>query len=155
MLAAMAIAAALCIGIGVLPGPLYELLPFPQTAAKFVPYDMTHIVTQCQLLLFAILAFVFLQKFGLYPAEIPSTNIGPEWVYRRGGPRATRRVVAACSAVWSAFRGWVDRHVERDLWLIRNLHRPGQGSLGEPWPIGEAALWAAGLLAALLVMTQL
>ena len=155
MLAAMAIAAALCIGIGVLPGPLYALLPFPEVASGFVPYDMTHVVTQCQLLLFAILAFVFLQKFGLYPAELPSTNIGPEWVFRRGGPRLVRRTWAACVSVGGALRRGVERTIQRDLWLVREMHRPGHGPLGEPWPIGEAALWAAGLLATFLILTQI
>ena len=155
MLAAMAIAAFFCIGIGVLPGPLYSLLPFPEVAAGFIAYDMTHVVTQCQLLLFAILAFVFLQKFGLYPAELPSTNIGPEWVFRRGGPRLVRRVWSACSSVGGAARSFIEQNVRRDLWLIREIHKPGHGPLGEPWPIGEAALWAAGLLAAVLVLTQL
>ena len=155
MLAAMAIAAFFCIGIGVLPGPLYSLLPFPEVASGFIAYDMTHVVTQCQLLLFAILAFVFLQKFGLYPAELPSTNIGPEWVFRRGGPRLVRRVWSACSSVGGAARSFIEQNVRRDLWLIREIHKPGHGPLGEPWPIGEAALWAAGLLAAVLVLTQL
>ena len=155
MLAAMAIAAFFCIGIGVLPGPLYSLLPFPEVASGFIAYDMTHVVTQCQLLLFAILAFVFLQKFGLYPAELPSTNIGPEWVFRRGGPRLVRRVWSACSSVGGAARSFLEQNVRRDLWLIREIHKPGHGPLGEPWPIGEAALWAAGLLAAVLVLTQL
>jgi len=155
MLVAMLVAALLCIGIGVMPGTLYNLLPFPQTAASFVPYDITHVVTQSQLLLFAVLAFVFLQKFGLYPAELPSTNIGPEWVFRRGGPRLVRRVWAACCSVGGAAREAVERTLKRDLWLVRSMHEPGHGPLGEPWPIGEAALWAAGLLAAFLLLTQL
>jgi multicomponent Na+:H+ antiporter subunit D len=154
MLVAMAVAALFCVGIGVMPGYLYDLLPFPQTAVSFVPYDITHVVTQCQLLLFAVLAFVFLQKFGLYPAELPSTNIGPEWLFRRGGPRLARRVWTACTAVGGAARAAVERTIKRDLWLVSSMHKPGHGPLGEPWPIGEAALWAAGLLAAFLVLTQ-
>lgn len=47
---AMAIAAVLCIVIGAFPeATLYRLLPFD---ADYHPYDMTHVVTQLQLLLF-------------------------------------------------------------------------------------------------------
>ena len=50
----MAIAAALCIGIGVFPSALYSILPFPVT---YVPYTEPHVLAQLQLLLFSALAF--------------------------------------------------------------------------------------------------
>src|SRR5690606_33736917 len=53
MLIAMGVTAALCIGIGVYPDPLYAILPF---AVDYAPYTTHHVVTQLQLLLFAILA---------------------------------------------------------------------------------------------------
>ena len=51
---AMYLFAALCILIGVWPGPLYTLLPFP---VDYRPYTGEHLVFQFQLLLFAGLAF--------------------------------------------------------------------------------------------------
>ena len=54
MRAAMLLFAALCVGLGVVPGPLYALLPFK---VDFVPYTGSHVIFQLQLLLFSGLAF--------------------------------------------------------------------------------------------------
>jgi multicomponent Na+:H+ antiporter subunit D len=80
MLIAMTIAASLCVFIGLQPQFLYGLLP---NAVEYSPYDMTHILAQCQLLFFSALAFVWLQKQGLYPPELRSINIDSEWSYRK------------------------------------------------------------------------
>jgi len=80
MLIAMGIAATLCIVIGAYPTLLYSLLPWENT---YVPYDLTHTLTQLQLLFFSALAFVWLNKKGLYPPEIKSVNLDVEWLYRK------------------------------------------------------------------------
>ena len=80
MLLAMGIAATLCIGIGVYPKHLYSILPF---AVDYQPYTIDHVVSQLQLLVFAILAFLFLIKFKLYPSEIKSTVLNSDWFYRK------------------------------------------------------------------------
>jgi multicomponent Na+:H+ antiporter subunit D len=82
MLVAMGIAAALCIGIGVYPDPLYALLPFP---VDYNPYTLSHVVTDLQLLMFSALAFSVLQRTGLYPPELKSTVLDTDWFYRRFG----------------------------------------------------------------------
>ena len=51
---AMIFFAALCIGLGVWPDPLYAILPNP---VDYVPYTGPHVVAQLQLLLFSGLAF--------------------------------------------------------------------------------------------------
>jgi multicomponent Na+:H+ antiporter subunit D len=83
MLFAMAIAAIFCVGIGSFPSVLYGLLPFE---VNYHPYDGTHIITQLQLLFFAILAFIVLKLKDIEPHEIPGTNIDFDWVYRKLGP---------------------------------------------------------------------
>lgn len=80
MLVAMFICAALCIGIGIYPQPLYSILPY---TTDYNAYTMSHIVSQYQLLFFAILGFAFLWKKGWYPAEIPSVNLDTDWIYRK------------------------------------------------------------------------
>ena len=82
MLLAMGVAAALCIGIGVFPQPLYNILPFP---VDYVPYTGEHIVGQLQLLMFGALAFALLMLSGIYPAEIRAINLDSDWIYRRAG----------------------------------------------------------------------
>lgn len=84
MLAAMAMTAFLCIGIGVYPAPLYAILPFP---VDYGPYTAAHVITQLQLLLFAALAFTVLFRNGWYPAEIRALNLDSDWLYRRLLPR--------------------------------------------------------------------
>jgi len=80
MLIAMTIAALLCVFIGTNPQLLYGLLP---NTVEYSAYDMTHVLAQIQLLFFSALAFVWLQKQGLYPPELHSINIDVEWLYRK------------------------------------------------------------------------
>lgn len=80
MLIAMTIAALLCVFIGTNPQLLYSLLP---NTVEYTAYDMTHVLAQIQLLFFSALAFVWLQKQGLYPPELHSINIDVEWLYRK------------------------------------------------------------------------
>ncbi len=82
MLAAMGIAAFLCVFIGVYPKPLYDILPYP---VHYAPYTAAHVVGQLQLLMFGILAFCLLMFSGKYPAEIRAINIDFDWFYRIGG----------------------------------------------------------------------
>jgi len=80
MLIAMGIAAFLCIAIGVFPKYLYQILPY---AVEYQPYTLDHVISQLQLLVFAIIAFLFLVKFKLYPSEIRSTVLNSDWFYRK------------------------------------------------------------------------
>ena len=80
MLIAMGVAAFLCIGIGVYPKYLYSILPY---SVDYQPYTIDHVISQLQLLVFAILAFLFLVKFNLYPSEIKSTVLNSDWIYRK------------------------------------------------------------------------
>lgn len=85
MRAAMIITAALCVGVGVMPGFLYALLPYE---VDYHPYSLAHVLTQMQLLCFALLAFVFLMKSGIHPPEIRATNLDSDWLYRKAAPAA-------------------------------------------------------------------
>ncbi len=81
MLLAMGFVATLCIFIGVVPGPLYSILPFP---VEYHPYTASHVVSQLQLLFFSALAFIYLMANGHYPPEKVSLNLDTDWVYRKG-----------------------------------------------------------------------
>ena len=94
MLAAMAIASVLCIAIGVMPTQFYQILPY---SLDYQPYDASHIVGQFQLVIFAMLAFTFLMRFGFYPPEIVSTVLNSDWIYRRLIPRMGSPVLAAAN----------------------------------------------------------
>lgn len=82
MLLAMGIAAFLCVFIGVFPGYLYRVLPYP---VDYVPYTGGHVIGQLQLVLFAALAFHLLIRSRYYPAEVRAIYLDVDWFYRRGG----------------------------------------------------------------------
>ncbi len=136
MLIAMAIAAVLCIGIGVYPAPLYAMLPYP---VDYVPYTGSHVLTQLQLLMFSALAFCVLMYTRVYPPELRSVNLDTDWLYRRAGPVAARygeRVVTATrGAAWEATRALLGT---LEAWA-RYLHGP-QGPLGRTWASGAMGL---------------
>jgi multicomponent Na+:H+ antiporter subunit D len=78
MLTAMSIAAILCIGIGVLPGVLYGLLPYP---VDYHPYSGYHITESLSLLMFTALGFFLFLKY-LDPER--TISLDTDWFYRRG-----------------------------------------------------------------------
>ena len=81
MILAMGITAGCCVFIGIFPGPLYSLLPFP---VDYVPYTAAHVVGQLQLLMFGAFAFCLLILSGNYPPEIRAINLDMDWFYRKG-----------------------------------------------------------------------
>ena len=98
MLAAMAVAAAACIAIGVLPSRFYSMLP---TLSDYTPYKAGYLVGQLQLLVFAMLAFVFLVRSGLYPGDRRAILLGSDWLYRRLGPALGQVPLRAAMALAS------------------------------------------------------
>jgi len=143
MLSAMAIAAFLCILIGIRPGLLYDLLPF---AVEYHPYTSSHVVTQLQLLLFSALAFVFLVKIGRYPPEIESLNLDSDWIYRRGLPAIWQRITDFVGGICVSFQGGFNAALSAGLPGLRALAGPA-GPLSRTWRSGNAILVVLILLA--------
>ena len=152
MLIAMGAAAFLCVAIGIYPAPLYELLPFDMEKLGWTPYDMTHVVTMSQLLFSSALAFVFLQKTGLYPAELRSTNVDSEWIYRRGGKRLVLVLGHFVGGWYRIGRAAAGRALMQVVDRVGRLHSPATSLLGEPWAISEATLLVAAMLIAFLLL---
>tara|TARA_R110002167_G_scaffold214068_3_gene418820 strand:- start:126710 stop:128404 length:1695 start_codon:yes stop_codon:yes gene_type:complete len=150
MLLAMAIAAGLCMAIGIYPAALYSLLPYD---TGYNPYDATHVLAQTQLLFFSALAFVWLNLKGLYPPELRSTNLDFDWVYRRAMPTVLQNIF---SVIWKT-----DRIVRDKLkgqlnisftYLARKNNRLS-GLLSRNYPSGSMALWVAVVLAIYLFLS--
>ncbi len=151
---AMGMAAALCLFLGFGPGMqmLYGILPYPEAVANYEPWTASHVLFYLQLLLFAALAFGILYLKGIYPPELRATNLDTDVIYRKLLPAVTTRIGRLISSLNDAVTARI-----RDLldWLsneTRSQHSPTTGLLGEPWPVGTAALWAAILLIITLVM---
>ncbi|MBE0624159.1 MAG: Na(+)/H(+) antiporter subunit D [Burkholderiales bacterium] len=148
MLLAMGLTAALCIGIGVYPKPLYDLLPY---AVSFVPYTGAHVLTQLQLLLFSALAFSVLMRTGLYPPELRAVNLDSDWFYRRIAPAMVGALGAGIAAMRLALEETLLRVGAPLVQVVLRLHAHG-GPLARTLSTGAMALWISALLAVYLVM---
>ena len=162
MLIAMAIAATLCVGIGVaqlftgpLGDPLYALLPYEveikDSHSAYIAYTAPHIITQLQILLYSGLAFAVLQRTGLYPPELRSTNLDSDWLYRVPGRAFAGWASGASGATFNALWAIVGGRIHAILESIYAVHGP-EGQMARSWPIGFMALWTAILLGFVLVI---
>ena len=149
MLVAMAGASALCIGIGSFPAIFYQILPY---SIDYNPYDASHVLGQMELLIFSILAFTFLMRFGFYPPELKSTVLNTDWLYRRVAVWFGRPILLAVMTFWNsvmrAIAGYRDA-----IWqaVERLAHAPITG----PTVPGRAVMVQTALLAALLAIGYL
>jgi multicomponent Na+:H+ antiporter subunit D len=151
MLIAMALAAALCIFIGVYPALLYSMLPWE---VNYVPYTADHVLTQLQLLFFSALAFAWLNLAGLYPPELPSVNLDADWLYRRLGLGAIRRAERAWAKAEAAGARLVGNGGSALLRVAVRQYGPAS-VLARTWSTGFAALWVVVLLAICLILYYL
>jgi multicomponent Na+:H+ antiporter subunit D len=151
MLVAMGIAAFLCIGIGVMPGPLYALLPYP---VDYAPYTSSHVLAQLQLLMFSALAFSVLMWTRIYPPELRSVNLDFDWFYRVAAPGALRPLRHALVAFRARLSGYVESGKTRYCDLLTRQRGPG-GLLVRSWPTGSMALWVMVMLLANLAFYYL
>jgi multicomponent Na+:H+ antiporter subunit D len=148
MLAAMFVAAFLCIAIGVYPAPLYALLP---AAVNFDPYTAGHVLAQAQLLFFSALAFTYLKLSGLYPPEMVGINVDAEWSYRRLLPSVVCAFIATFGPIDHAVRRLAMRGTQRVIvWIFR--HHGPEGVLAATMPSGAMVLGVVSVLAVFLVL---
>ncbi len=145
MRAAMIFFAVLSVLIGVFPGPLYALLPWP---VEFVPYTVPHVVNMLQLLLFSGLAFFLLLPLMKRTLTISldfdwfyrrvAFGIG-DWLYRNGG------------VAWAALRG-------QGVALVRGaiataMRNTGPGSaVSREWLTGNTVMMVTAALAVMLAL---
>lgn len=150
MLWAMTIAASLCIAIGIYPEALYALLPYD---TGYNPYDATHVLAQTQLLFFSALAFVWLNLKGMYPPELPSTNLDFDWVYRRVLPTALKSMF---SFIWQTdriLRQKIKVKFIAYLTYIAGRNKRLSSLLSENYPSGSMAMWVTVVLAIYLLLS--
>ena len=146
MLLAMALAAVVCVGIGVFPTLLYGILPYD---AVYNPYDVTHVLTQLQLLAFAILGVVFLHMTGRYPDEIPAVNLDVEWLWRKALPWTAAQICATLAVLAAALKGGLTA-LRREI-IEHSDERGVSSALARSWPTGSMVLWVGVFLALMLI----
>jgi multicomponent Na+:H+ antiporter subunit D len=145
MRAAMVLFAALCIGIGVFPDPLYKILPYP---VDFVAYTPSHVTEMLQLLLFSGLAF-----FVLLPLmkRTETITLDLDWLYRTIVP-------AALSAFWR-IGAPVDRALRRGasgtVWRVTaqiSRHYGPASAVARTLSAGNMVLWVILMLVGYLLV---
>lgn len=151
MLLAMTLAAIACVVLGSFPAQtVYALLPWEHS---YQPYDVTHVLTQLQLLFFSALAFVWLNLRNMYPPELPSTNLDTDWFYRRLAPNILTKTGSAIYAAYATVEQSVFSSVKR---LVHNSYDVESGEpkgyFGKLWPIETMVVWVAVLLTVYLVI---
>ncbi|MEM1448490.1 MAG: Na(+)/H(+) antiporter subunit D [Planctomycetota bacterium] len=148
-LLAMGVAAVACIVIGTFPHQtVYTLLPL---ANEYEPYDVTHVLTQLQLLFFSAACFTWLQRSGLYPPELHSTNLDADWPIRSPLRRAWTTSAAAVSSRSTAFRRALVGRVKRFDLYMRRSSGP-YGVMTRTWTTGVMMAWVAILLVGYLLL---
>ena len=148
MLVAMGASAAACVLIGIAPGLLYGLLPYP---VDYRPYTASHVLSQTQLLLWAGLAFALLLRTGRHPKELPLVNLDFDWIYRRLAPDVLQVVVARWRVASDAVGGLVRRGGSQVADGVYRHVGPG-GVLARAWTPGAAVLWVVFLLGVFLLL---
>ncbi len=151
MLVAMAIASALCIGIGIFPGPLYSLLPY---TVNYEPYTTDHVLTQLQLLMFAVLAFTAMIRHDFHPHEMDTTNLDSDWFYRKPLYWLARTTSRTISHIHGKIGSAASRAVKRMAAKIEYYHGR-EGILARSLSTGNMAFWITFMLAAYLLLSRL
>ena len=137
--------AFLSVAIGLFPGQLYALLPYP---VDYEPYTLLHVWAYLQLLLFAGLTF-----FVMFPLmkRTETISLDFDWFYRRLGVVLARRLTTriarerarASTAAEAGARPLIDR--------LLHVHLP-DGLLARTWPTGSMLLWVVILLGAFVTL---
>ncbi len=146
MLIAMSISSALCIGIGTNPQLLYQLLPYEM---NYSPYDLTHVVTQLQLLFFSALAFVLLNLWKQYPPELRSTNLDSDWFIRRAFPFVYRQLIKLSSSIRIAITTMSSLIANKQVNVLKKSSGP-YGILSRGWGANNMIFIVILLLGVLL-----
>ena len=154
MLIAMTLAAITCVVLGTFPAQtVYALLPWEHS---YQPYDVTHVLTQLQLLFFSALAFVWLNLRNMYPPELPSTNLDADWLYRKLAPAVVKRVASTTYGAYVSFETSVTTSIKQ---MVQNSYDSESGKpkgyFARLWPTETMVVWVAVLLAVYLIFYYL
>ncbi|MDH5423776.1 MAG: Na(+)/H(+) antiporter subunit D [Gammaproteobacteria bacterium] len=144
---AMILFAALCIGLGVYPEPLYAILPYE---VDYVPYTVHHVVAQLQLLLFAGLAF-----FVLLPQMKRTLTISLDfdWFYRRAFPFIIENIFSVIGKVYHPIQQSFFVRLNRGLAFISQRNGGTSRLLSHTYPAGSMVMWVTVILAVYLFLS--
>jgi len=162
MLLAMGIAAFICIFLGlpaILPGFghewLYNLLPHREEAMGYSHHHLfsfEHILTQFQLLILAIFAFVFLKRVHAYPPEKRGIILDSDWLYRKVGYGLATWAGTVWGKAGPAMSAAFFRLTGRAYNWIEAAFSP-RGELARGGLNGAMTMWTAAVLGIVLLLS--
>lgn len=149
MALAMICCAVICILLGVAPGLIYALLPYP---VDYEPYKAAKVIFYLQLLLFSGLAFFLLLPLMKRTQTI---SLDSDWLWRRLGFRillGLERIGLWAGNKVTMMKEWAIRLgsylAPRYLGDPHAEDRLEKSVFGRSWTIGTTALWISILLSA-------
>lgn len=145
MKTAMVLFSFLCIWLGVQPGPLYALLPFP---TDYEPYTSAHVFEMLQLLLYSGLAFFVLLKLMKRTLTI---TLDFDWLYRKLAFGMAENMGVTLSRMLGGFAAIKNLLVTSVITIATEHHNP-RGILARTTPAGVMAFWIVLVLATYLVI---
>ena len=115
---------------------------------------MAHVITQLQLVAFAVLAFVLARRFGYLPTETRSVVLDSDWLYRRVLARVIGGLAQGMSIAWAGGVRFQEAWLNRVILRLYRSHGPAS-RMAQSWPTGAMVQWVAILLAVMLFVTFL
>ena len=151
MLMAMGVTALACLLLGLFPGMLYQYLPNP---VKYNPYTFEHVITQLQLLLYALLAFIVLYRKGLYPHDVRSLNLDTDWILRKPVNHLLVYVLSLYGGLLNGIQSLKKHTISATTRIIYQAHGP-RSMMARGTSVGNMVVWVAVLLSASLILYYL
>ena len=140
---AMFIFVGICIGLGVYPEPLYNMLPYP---IEYHPYKPGKVLFYLQLLMFSGLAFFLLLPMMKRTLTI---SLDTDWFWRVMFKKIWQVLSGAVVSVAVEIVGYIDLGKQSvGRFLARYFAFENNGAMARAWPIGVTGLWIAVLLSA-------
>jgi multicomponent Na+:H+ antiporter subunit D len=146
MQAAMIFFAALSIGLGIWPEPLYALLPYP---VRYAPYTVPHVLNTLQLLLFSGLAFFLMLPLMKRTLTI---TLDTDWIYRHLVPRAIHRIGSAIARADASARRFLLDTIYRLVGGVAARYGTRSQAAGA-WPTGRMILIVVLILGVYVLLT--
>jgi multicomponent Na+:H+ antiporter subunit D len=142
---AMIFFSILCIGIGIFPGALYDLLPF---SVDYIPYKGAKVIGTLQLLMFSGLAFFICLPLMKRTLTI---SLDIDWFYRQALPWITRELRKFLGPLDQRCRKLIVNKMKSTTSYIFHYARPN-GTLARTIQAGSMVFWAVALLMVYLLI---
>ena len=90
----------------------------------YKPYTVSHVLSQLQLLIFALLAFTILMKLGLHPPEIKAINIDSDWLYRMFFPKIIKFLITKVVSFYKNLKDIILDLFKKTKFNLNNFYSP-------------------------------